>query len=155
MKAIKQVLVACALIHRERGGSHEVFVARRAATKKFLPNVFELPGGHVELGEEPVDALKRELIEEFDLEISVGDPFTVITYVDGAGEQAGEIIYFATLMNPDVQIEVHPEDHSEYRWVSLDTLPSIASDMKPLNDEEFVALRRGLELLGGAPLNLG
>ena len=48
----QQIFTATAFIHRSSNGITEVFLPRRAATKKFLPNVFELPGGHIDSGEE-------------------------------------------------------------------------------------------------------
>lgn len=44
----RQVITACAFIHRKIDGVEKVFLPKRAATKKFLPNVYELPGGHID-----------------------------------------------------------------------------------------------------------
>ena len=71
----KQVITACAFIHHNFDGVEKVFLPKRADTKKFLPGVYELPGGHIDFGEELVEGLKREIEEEFDIQINVGDPF--------------------------------------------------------------------------------
>ena len=55
----QQVITACAFIRQNINGVDKVFLAKRADTKKFLPGVYELPGGHVDFGEDPVRALKR------------------------------------------------------------------------------------------------
>jgi len=47
----QQVFTACAFLWREENGVKQVFLARRASTKKFLPSVWELPGGHIKYGE--------------------------------------------------------------------------------------------------------
>lgn len=60
----QQVITACAAIYRKGSNGHEIMVARRALTKKFLPGKFELPGGHIEFGETLVGGLCRELKEE-------------------------------------------------------------------------------------------
>ncbi len=41
----EQVITACAFIHHSFDGVTKVFLPKRAATKKFLPGVHELPGG--------------------------------------------------------------------------------------------------------------
>jgi len=43
-----QVITACAFIHHTFDGVEKVFLPKRAETKKFLPGVYELPGGHIE-----------------------------------------------------------------------------------------------------------
>lgn len=57
----QQVITACAFITRNFDGVIKVFLPRRAATKKFLPNVYEIPGGHIDFGENLTDGLKREV----------------------------------------------------------------------------------------------
>ncbi|MDP3883136.1 MAG: hypothetical protein Q8Q48_03725 [Candidatus Staskawiczbacteria bacterium] len=43
----QQVITACAFIHHNFDGVEKLFMPRRADTKKFLPGVYELPGGHI------------------------------------------------------------------------------------------------------------
>jgi 8-oxo-dGTP pyrophosphatase MutT (NUDIX family) len=49
----QQVITACAFIHQKVDGVDKVFMARRADTKKFMPGIYELPGGHIDFGETP------------------------------------------------------------------------------------------------------
>ncbi len=57
----QQVITACAAIHHSFDGVVKIFVPKRAETKKFLPGVYELPGGHIDFGENIVEGLKREI----------------------------------------------------------------------------------------------
>ena len=45
----QQVITACAFIHQKCDGVEKLFWTKRADSKKFLPGVYELPGGHVTL----------------------------------------------------------------------------------------------------------
>ncbi len=57
---MKPVAVAVALVRREG----RLFLQRRALDSRSMAGLWELPGGKLEPGEAPVDALRRELLEE-------------------------------------------------------------------------------------------
>jgi len=146
----QQVITACALIHHNFDGIEKVFLPKRATTKKFLPSVFELPGGHIDYGEDMVAGLKREVREEFEMNVSVGDPFACFTYVnDVKRSHSIEVIYFAQFTDPLEDIVLHDDDHSEFIWVSKDELSKAFTDQKGADDIEFVSLKKGLELMAG------
>lgn len=152
----QQVITAVALIHRQREGVREVFMPKRAATKKFLPDVYELPGGHIDFGEDIVEGLKREIREELGMTITVGEPFAAFTYTNEVkGSHSIEVVYFATFTESDDQIRIDPDDHSTFGWFSLQTLDQAHSPQKGADDIEIINVRRGLELLDGAALNAG
>jgi len=63
----------------------KVLLAKRPKSKKLAPDKYHLPGGHVEYGEDLKSALKRELQEEFGIEVDVDEPFYSFSYIaDGA-----------------------------------------------------------------------
>ncbi len=69
----RQLLVVAALL--ERG--ERVLVSQRRADQH-LPLHWEFPGGKVEPGESPAQALVREIREELECEIDVGPIFDVV-----------------------------------------------------------------------------
>ena len=124
------------------------------ATKKFLPNIFELPGGHVDFGEQMVDGLIREVKEEFAMSITVGEPFAVFTYMNEIkGSHSIEVIYFAQFSDPLEKIHFNHEDHSEYIWVAEHEFDKAMDGNKNDDDPEIKAIKRGFELLSGAQLS--
>jgi 8-oxo-dGTP diphosphatase len=152
----QQVITASAFIHRNFDGVEKVFLPKRAATKKFLPGVYELPGGHLDFGEDIVAGLKREIVEEFGEEITVGDPFACFTYTNEVkGSHSVEVIYFATFTNDTTEVSLHPEDHSEYGWFAGDELHKVINDIKGEDDPEILALQQGFALLRGESLKFG
>lgn len=152
----KQVITACALIHQDFEGIEKVFLPKRADTKKFLPSVYEIPGGHIDFGEDVVIGLKREIMEEFGMEISVGDPFASFTYTNKIkGSHSVEVIYFAKFISPLEDIVLHPDDHSEFGWFAADEIEWVMTENKRGDDPEIVALQKAFNLLDGEVLNLG
>lgn len=153
----QQVIVACAFIHHNSVGVEKVFLPKRAKTKRFLPDVYELPGGHIDFGEDIVEGLKREIFEEFGMNIKVGDPFYTFTYMnDIKRAQALEVIYFATFTDAISKISIHPEDHSAYGWFGEDEIETkVANSKKKIDDVETQAILRGFALLRGEPHNFG
>lgn len=150
----QQVITACAFIHRVVDGVEKVFLAKRAETKKFLPGVFELPGGHIEFGEDIIAGLKREVMEEFGMRISVGDPFGVFAYVNEIKRtHSVQIIYFATFEDPVENIRLNPEDHSEFQWIGERELQDVQSINRSEDDQEMKAVRKGFVLLKGDSLD--
>lgn len=149
----QQVITACAFIHQKFNGVDKVFLPKRANTKKFLPGAYELPGGHIDFGEELVDGLKREIREEFGVEIEVGDPFYVFTYTNNIKRSHSiEVDYFARFLGDLNEIKLNPEDHSGFAWFAEDELSNAATHNKQPDDAGFDAIRKGFALLRGEPI---
>jgi 8-oxo-dGTP diphosphatase len=148
----QQVIVACAFIHHNFDGIEKVFLAQRATTKKFFPGVFEIPGGHVDFGEDIVAGLKREIREELGKDITVGDSFHVFTYMnDVKGAHAVEVAYFAEFVGGLADVRLNPEDHMDGKWFSADQLDEYRANRAD-DDEELNVIRRGFDLLAGQSL---
>lgn len=146
----QQVITACAFIHHTFDGVDKVFLPKRATTKKFLPGVYELPGGHIDYGEDPVAGLQREISEELAMVIQVGDPFFVFTYTNEIkGSHSIEVVYFAQFVGDIASVRLNPEDHSEYGWYAEDELHKTYSQEKGADDVELKAMHKGFALLRG------
>ncbi len=142
----QQVFTACAFIHRVIDGEEKVFLPKRAETKKFLPGKYELPGGHVDYGEDIKTGLKREIKEELGIDIQLGDPFAVFTYTNEIkGCHSIEVVYFATTKKPD-DITIDFDDHSSFGWYNEEEAVKLNSDEA---DEEVAVIKKGFALLRG------
>ena len=147
----QQVITACAFITHDFDGVVKVFLPKRASTKKFLPGVFELPGGHIEYGEDIEEGLIREVREELNKEITLGEPFAVFTYINEVkGSHSVEVIYFAQFIGGIDDLKINPEDHSTYEWLSeaevRERVQEISSDGTD-QDPEYLAILKGFQIM--------
>jgi 8-oxo-dGTP diphosphatase len=76
---MKTVRVAAAVIKAENENKEPVIFATQRGYGD-LKGGWEFPGGKIEVGETPQEALKREIREELDTEISVGEWIDTIEY---------------------------------------------------------------------------
>ncbi len=67
-----------AIIVDDRG---RLFLARRGPKAKNERGLWEFPGGSVEFGERLADALRREIREEYGVEIAVGQLLDVVDHI--------------------------------------------------------------------------
>ncbi len=153
----QQVFTASAFIHHNFSGTTKIFLPRRSSIKKFFPGVYEMPGGHIDFGEDMANGLKREVKEELGMAIAVGDPFFVFTYHNEIkGSHSIEVSYFAKFVEPIDQVQIDPDDHSEFGWYSMTEVSKIMKIGRPKGEDlELQAINKGFELLSGKQLNFG
>ena len=79
--------------------------------------LWEFPGGKIEQGETPVDALKRELKEELDLAISSPEFFQDIRF-----EYSDKNVHLNFYRVVDFEGEEKGNENQEIRWVDIGEL---------------------------------
>jgi 8-oxo-dGTP diphosphatase len=93
-----------------------LLIAQRKPTGK-LPNKWEFPGGKIESGETPEDCLKREIEEEFNIDVFVGEYLGESIYHYDHGSI--RLIAFRTTWNAK---EVEIKAHKAIKWVTIGEL---------------------------------
>ena len=122
--------VAAAVITRPDGS----FLLGQRAPDTFYPGYWEFPGGKVEAGETPREALVRELREELSIEVEVANPWLTREHIY---EHAHVHLHFFEV--PRWQGEPNGHVHSALAWQQADALE--VGPMLPANGPILKALR--------------
>lgn len=101
----------------------QVFLARRGEKAKNERGLWECPGGSVEFGETLAAALRREMLEEYGVEIEVGELLDVVDHILPAeGQHWVSPSFLCRIISGTPRIR-EPEKCSQIGWFSLDALP--------------------------------
>ena len=111
---MRQIEVVAAIIVND----NKVFATQRGYGE--WKDFWEFPGGKIDAGETPEEALRREIKEELDTEIAVGELFTTIDY-DYPTFHITMHCYLCTIENGSLTLL----EHEAAKWLSLDQLDSI------------------------------
>ena len=111
---MKRIEVVAAIIMRGK----EVFATQRGYGQ--WQGWWEFPGGKMEEGESPQEALRREIREELDAEIEVGDLLETLEW-DYPEFHLTMHCFFSTLLSESV----HLNEHEDAAWLTKETLCTV------------------------------
>ncbi|PAD23083.1 (deoxy)nucleoside triphosphate pyrophosphohydrolase [Terribacillus saccharophilus] len=111
----KNIYVVGAVIKRD----NKILCAQRG-TEKSLPLKWEFPGGKIEKEETPQEALKREITEEMQCSISIGEAVEDTTYEYDFG-----VVNLKTYYCDLVEGEPTLTEHVAIKWLAPEELSSL------------------------------
>lgn len=103
-----------------------------------LAGQWEFPGGKIELGEQPKDALARELREELGIEADIGD--LKLTWTHSYPEVGILLLFFEVLFWKG---EPKPVHHTELKWVTFRELEQL--DIPEANRKLLPIIKKFIE----------
>ena len=99
----------------------EILIVKRHPKSRTDPEMWELPGGKVEKGEDFDVALVREIKEETSLDGKIGD-FCEAVQNDYMHKRTVQIMMYLKDIKGEVEIS---DEHIDWMWASLDTLKTL------------------------------
>lgn len=100
------------------------YLLLRRRDGRYLGGQWDIPGGTVERGESPVDAVVRECLEETGLSARCGELIAHYTNPDTEGRDLTfHTMTYRLILNDDdssTQVKVSEEEHDDAKWLSLD-----------------------------------
>lgn len=116
---MKTVRVVAAVIKAQNDNGEPIIFATQRGYGE-MKGGWEFPGGKIEEGETPAEALKREIMEELDTEISVGEFIDTIEY-DYPTFHLSMDCFWCEIVNGDLVLK----EHEAAKWLDKSNLNSV------------------------------
>lgn len=106
----------------------QFLLGHRTSSRRWYPDVWDLPGGHVEQGESETRALIRELREELGVQVLGRDCEPVTTLHLTAGDGVGELRLAVRRVRKWRHSPFNrcPEEHDQLGWFAADELEELS-----------------------------
>lgn len=96
---------------------NKLLIIKRNFKDTHKPKIWEIPGGRLNLGENPFTGLKRETKEETGLDIEILNPLNVKHFIRDDKQKITMVIFLCKALNDDMKLG---EEHSEFDWIKIE-----------------------------------
>ncbi len=107
----------------------KALLIKRRANDVHSPGKWDIPGGRLEPGENPLDGIRRECREEVGLDIEIVMPVEVQHFVRDDGQKITMIIFLCRPLSEEVKLS---EEHTEYKWVDINSRTGFPDWLEPV-----------------------
>jgi 8-oxo-dGTP diphosphatase len=121
-------VVAAIIIHQNK-----ILCVQRGENKlEYISKKYEFPGGKMEVGETKEETIKREILEELNMQINVQNEFLTVThqYPDFTITMHA---FVCSCNNPDLTLT----EHIDFKWLEKEDLEALdwaAADIPIVNE---------------------
>ena len=103
---------------------NKLLLLKRRSNDVHKPGAWDIPGGRLELGEDPFLGLKREAKEETNLDIEIISPLHIQHFTRDDNQTITMLIFLCKPTHNNLKLS---EEHIDYSWVNLDRKENIPS----------------------------
>lgn len=115
----------------------KLFLSRRGPNAKNERGLWEFPGGSVEFGETLAEALRREMREEYGIEIEVGELLDIVDHILPEEHQHWISPTFICRISHGEPIIREPGKCSQIGWFRPDEIPAKLSQISRENLQHY------------------
>jgi 8-oxo-dGTP diphosphatase len=105
-----------------------VLLVHRSPDRRAYPDVWDLPGGHVDPGETPLAALAREMHEELGVRIATGSAVRLCRLEAGRADDPIRLTAWLVGRWQGTPANTAPEEHDDIGWFRAQQLPPLAHE---------------------------
>ena len=116
---MKTIRVVAAVIKAVNESGEPVIFATQRGYGEFQGG-WEFPGGKIEVGESPQEALRREIIEELDTEITIGELVDTVEY-DYPNFHLSMDCFWCEILSGNLILK----EHEDARWLLKEQLDDV------------------------------
>ena len=116
---MKTIRVVAAVIKAGNESGEPVIFATQRGYGEFQGG-WEFPGGKIEVGESPQEALRREIIEELDTEITIGELVDTVEY-DYPNFHLSMDCFWCEVLSGNLILK----EHEDARWLLKEQLDDV------------------------------
>lgn len=132
---MKLIVITKAIIKQDQ----RVLLLKRLGGTEEYRGLYELPGGKLDFYEEPLEALRREVLEETGAQLETTQLYDVQSVIDNVHEKQYIIIVYIATIKPRSEI-ILSNEHSKYTWKKLSEI-----QLNEINDITKTVLKLQIE----------
>ncbi len=97
--------------------NNKLLVIKRRLNDVQKPGIWEIPGGRLDIGEDPFSGLKRETKEETNLDIEIIKPLNVRHFTRDDKQTITLMIFLCKPLHNNIKLS---EEHTDFDWIKVD-----------------------------------